>query len=58
MNSTSLQEAKYLSRQISGYDEAIWSEQGLDIVRIGIEAKFAQKDLLLKLLNETKPLTI
>ena len=58
MNSTSPQEAKYLSRQISGYDEAIWSEQGLDLVRIGTESKFAQNDPLLKILNETKPLTI
>ena len=58
MNITSPQEAKYLSRQICSCDEAIWREQGTDLVRIGIEAKFAQNDLLLEILNETKPLTI
>ena len=58
MNSTFPQEVKYQSKQISGYDEAIWSEQGLDLVIISIEAKSAQNYLLLKILNETKPLTI
>ena len=58
MSSTSPQEAKYLSRQISRYDETIWSEQVLDLVRKGIKTKFAQNDLFLKILNESKPLTI
>ena len=58
MNSASPQEAKNLSGQISGHDKSIWSEQGLDLFRICIETKFAQNDLLLKILNETKPLII
>ena len=49
------QETKQLMRTIANFDHQKWIQNGLELVRPGIKAKFDQNPLLMKTLQATKP---
>ena len=50
-----LQETKQLTMAIANFDHQKWIQNGLEMVRQGIKAKFDQNPLLMKTLQATKP---
>ena len=49
------QETKQLMKTIADFDHQKWIQNGLELVRPGIKAKFDQNLLLVKTLHATKP---
>ncbi len=53
INSNTPQEAKMLGRKVKNFDNLIWDEKKVDIVKTGIRLKFEQNGLISQMLLST-----